>query len=69
MTNVTVPPLARPQGAKMWMRVYTVTRGGIVSPPSATVGVSYDDEPMLELHNTQLPPCGCSPQCPIRAGR
>ena len=59
MTNGTARPLKRPTRAKMVLRVYTVTRGGIVTPPHATVTVPYGFEPARELLNTQLPPCAC----------
>ncbi|MGW4519164.1 DUF6415 family natural product biosynthesis protein [Streptomyces sp. NPDC004393] len=57
MTNNTVHTLERPASAKMVLRVYTVTREGIVTPPRATVTVPYGFEPAGELLNTQLPPC------------
>lgn len=59
MTNATARPLVRPAGAKLVLRVYTVTREGIVTPPRATVTVPYGFEPARELLNTQLPPCAC----------
>ncbi|MBV7694737.1 hypothetical protein [Streptomyces sp. TRM70350] len=60
MTNVTAPPPGRPQGAKMTIEVFTVSRDGIVvGPPRATVSVPHDYEPALEPCNTQFPPCSC----------
>jgi hypothetical protein len=59
MTTGTARPLKRPAGAKMVLRVYTVTREGIVTAPHATVTVPYDFEPVRELSSTQLPPCAC----------
>lgn len=46
-------------GVKMTIRVYTVSREGVVSPPRAEVIVPYGSEPQRELLNTQLPPCRC----------
>ncbi|MCW8382444.1 hypothetical protein [Streptomyces justiciae] len=43
----------------MTIRVYTVTREGVVSPPRAEVSVPHGYEPQMELLNTQLPPCQC----------
>jgi hypothetical protein len=59
MTNGTARPLERPAGAKMVLRVYTVTREGLVTPPRATVTVPYGFKPARELPTTQLPPCAC----------
>ncbi|MFC9916277.1 hypothetical protein [Streptomyces sp. NPDC127197] len=59
MTNGTAPPLRRPQGAKLTIEVYTVTREGVVTPPRSTVVVPYGYEPALEGLNTQLAPCAC----------
>lgn len=60
MTNGTARPLKRPTSAKTMLRVYTVTREGIVTPPHATVTVPYGFEPAHELLNAQLPLCACS---------
>lgn len=43
----------------MTIRVYTVSREGVVSPPRAEVIVPYGSQPQRELLNTQLPPCRC----------
>ncbi|MEU6371241.1 hypothetical protein ABZ876_37575 [Streptomyces sp. NPDC046931] len=59
MTNGTARPLERPARATMVLRVYTVTREGIVAPPRATVTVPHGFKPARELLNTQLPPCAC----------
>ncbi|MEU6578166.1 hypothetical protein [Streptomyces sp. NPDC046805] len=59
VTNRSDPPSQRPPDAKMWMRVYTVTRDGTVTPPRATVTVPYGFEPALEFLGTRLPPCAC----------
>ncbi|MGW1808159.1 hypothetical protein [Streptomyces sp. NPDC002078] len=45
--------------AKMTIRVYTVTREGIVTPPRAMVAVPHDFEPAMEHLNTDLGPCRC----------
>lgn len=59
MTNGTALPLERPSGAKMWVRIYTVTTEGIVIPPRATVSVPHGYEPALESLGTDLGPCRC----------
>ncbi|KUN16349.1 hypothetical protein AQJ23_45225 [Streptomyces antibioticus] len=56
MPNRTVQADSR---VKMTIRVYTVTREGVVSPPRAEVSVPHGYEPQLEPLNTQLPPCQC----------
>jgi hypothetical protein len=41
MTNATAAIRQSPQGAWCGIRVYTVSRADIVSPPAATVTVPY----------------------------
>lgn len=48
MTNATGLAEQRPPGAKMTIRVYTVTREGIVTAPRATVTVPYRTVPAWE---------------------
>ncbi len=55
----TAPPLHRPPGVKMVLRVYSVTPNGTVTPPRATVTVPHGYEPAPELLSTRLPPCAC----------
>ncbi|MCI3277551.1 hypothetical protein [Streptomyces cylindrosporus] len=59
MTNGTAPPRERTRGAKMTIRVYTVTAEGVITAPRATVKVTYGQTPPLEGMGTQLPPCAC----------
>ncbi len=59
MTNGIAPAPERPPGAKMTIRVYTVTRDGIVTTPSAPMSVSHEYVPPPESMNTQLAPCAC----------
>ncbi|MFF8726000.1 hypothetical protein ACF073_05860 [Streptomyces sp. NPDC015171] len=59
MMNRTAPNRARTRAPAMTIRVYTVTREGIVTPPQATVIVPRDYVPTPEQMNTQLPPCAC----------
>jgi hypothetical protein len=59
MTGRSIPLLERPSGVKLILRVYTVTREGVVTPPRATVTVPYGFKPPRELSTTRLPPCAC----------
>ncbi|MEU1595097.1 hypothetical protein ABZ468_20005 [Streptomyces sp. NPDC005708] len=59
MANGTGRTLERLAGVKMVLRVYTVTREGIITAPRATVTVPYGFEPPRELSSTRLPPCAC----------
>ncbi|MFF7966797.1 hypothetical protein ACFZC3_15700 [Streptomyces sp. NPDC007903] len=44
----------------MTIKVYTVTREGIVTAPRATVAVPHDKDPRPpELSIAQMPPCAC----------
>jgi hypothetical protein len=44
---------------KMTMRVYTVSRTGVVTRPRATVLVPHDYRPQPEPIGTLLPDCAC----------
>ncbi|MGX4695140.1 hypothetical protein [Streptomyces sp. JNUCC 63] len=59
MPSGTAPPLHRPPGAKMWMRIYTVTREGTATPPRAAVIVPDGHRPVPTPMSTALPPCAC----------
>ncbi|MGW5231892.1 hypothetical protein ACWEQU_06255 [Streptomyces nodosus] len=59
MTNGTGPARGRRPQAKTTIRVYTVSRSGIVSPPRATVTMSYGRESAPTAMSTVLPPCAC----------
>ncbi|MEW5353031.1 hypothetical protein E0E62_11255 [Streptomyces sp. 16-176A] len=63
MTNGTAPTASPPPGAKMTIRVYTVTREGTVRPPRAVVTVPHAREaaPPVPL-DRDFPPCAC-PRC------
>ncbi|MFF4547236.1 hypothetical protein ACFY1J_23920 [Streptomyces sp. NPDC001406] len=43
----------------MTIKVYTVTRDGIVTAPHASMSVPHDYVPPPEGLGTQLPPCAC----------
>ncbi len=64
---------ARPQrsthGAKMTIKVYTVTPEGIVTAPRASVSVPHDYVPPLQGLGTQLPPCACPGHTKVGAVR
>lgn len=49
----------RERGAKMTVRVYTVTREGTVSPPRAAVSVPRDYVPEPQRMNTRFADCDC----------
>ncbi|WP_409472823.1 hypothetical protein [Streptomyces sp. HC307] len=59
MTNGTAPPVKRPQGAKLTIEVYTISKDGVVSSPRTTVVVPHEYEPALEPLHTQLAHCAC----------
>ncbi|MFB7327560.1 hypothetical protein [Streptomyces sp. NPDC056190] len=59
MTNRTAPTRQRPPGAKMTIRVYTVTSKGARTPPRTTVTVPYGHKPVPTPMSTALPPCAC----------
>lgn len=59
MTNGTALPQTRPPGARMTIRVYTVTSDGAKTPPRATVSVPYGHKPVPTPMSTVLPPCAC----------
>jgi hypothetical protein len=59
MTNRTVSTRQRPPGAKMTIRVYTVSSDGANTKPCATVSVPYGRKPAPTPMSTALPPCAC----------
>ncbi|MFF3884004.1 hypothetical protein [Streptomyces sp. NPDC001914] len=59
MTESRASGGGREAPAKMTVRVYTVSRTGVVTRPRATVVVPNDYRPPLEPIGTQLPPCAC----------
>ncbi|MFB7595778.1 hypothetical protein [Streptomyces sp. NPDC056160] len=59
MKNATVPGRQRPAGAKMTIRVYTMTSEGAKTAPRATVAVPYSHKPAPTPMSTALPPCAC----------
>ncbi|MCF3130729.1 hypothetical protein [Streptomyces olivochromogenes] len=69
MTNGIAPAPERPPGAKLTIRVYTVTREGVVSAPRASVSVPHDYVPHREGIGTHLPPCACPQHREVGARR
>jgi hypothetical protein len=69
MKSGTAQPLGCPPGAKMTIRVYTVTREGIVTEPRVRVSVPHDYVPPPEGLGTQLPPCDCPQHTKAGAAR
>ncbi|MFF0794954.1 hypothetical protein [Streptomyces spiralis] len=59
MTNRTAQAPQRPPGAKMTIRVYTVSSDGGQTKPRATVSVPYSHKPVPTAMSTALPPCAC----------
>lgn len=60
MQNGAVPARALTPHPKMTIKVYTVTREGIVTSPRATVCVPHDmDRRPTELMSSSMPPCEC----------
>jgi hypothetical protein len=59
MKNATVPGRQRPPGAKMTIRVYTVSSEGAKTPPRATVTVPYSRKPAPVPLSHGFPPCAC----------
>ncbi|MEU5092067.1 hypothetical protein [Streptomyces sp. NPDC021356] len=56
MKNATVPGLQRPAGAKMTIRVYTVTSDGVKTAPRATVTMPHSHKPVPTSMSSALPP-------------
>ncbi|RZU37759.1 hypothetical protein EV284_2943 [Streptomyces sp. BK022] len=62
MENGAVPARALTPHPKLTIKVYTVTREGVVTAPRATVSVPHDmDRRPTELMSGSMPPC----QCPV----
>jgi len=59
MKNRTAPGRQRPEGAKMTIRVYTVTSEGAQTPARATVTVPYRHKPVPIPLSVGYPPCCC----------
>lgn len=65
MTESRASARGREASAKLTIRVYTVSREGVVSPPRALLSVPHSSQPQPALFNTRLPAC----ECPLhRAG-
>lgn len=59
MQNATTTVQERPPGAKMTIRVYTVSPAGTVTPPRATVTVPYGRKLAPVPASDAFPPCRC----------
>lgn len=57
--NRTATPPERAPGSKLTIRVYTVSRAGVVSPPSVSITLPHGYQPQPERIGTELSPCAC----------
>ncbi|GHF96868.1 hypothetical protein [Streptomyces thermodiastaticus] len=69
MTNGAATPRNRATGAKMIIRVYTVSSDGVKSEPRATVSVLHGHKPVPTPMSSALPPCACPIHRQAGAGR
>lgn len=58
MNGTATHPECAP-GSKLTIRVYTVSRAGIVSPPTVSIALPHGYQPQQERIGTELSPCAC----------